>query len=491
MPADYEPCQYSQCVGGALAQAHMPKPPVNLKAFNPQLMAFAAFIWWIVPALSQDIRINEILAANNTIAPDNVDFDDYSDWIELHNVTASPIELSSYFLTDDLENPLKWRIPEGASIAANGYFVVRADGFDAAPDQSYTREFAPWDSFQTRRFHSNFKLGSNGESIGLYRIDSPIQSNTLLPLGVVWKYLDQGNDPGAGWADPDFDDNGWLSGAAKLGYGEGDEATVVSYGPSSSKKYPTTYFRTSFNVVNPANLAGVSCRALVDDGALIYLNGVEVARLRMPAGDIDYLTFASDSASEDDFDAIVISPDQFRAGNNVLAVEVHQRRADSSDLAFDLELVVDEVNGSPVLVDSVSFGAQVDDVSYGRIQLAGTTSVAIASGSIWKYRDTGTDPGESWADPDFDDLGWASGAAKLGYGDDDEQTTLDYGPSRNNKYPATYFRSTFNVIDPAQLARVECRAIIDDGAVFYLNGTEIHRIRMPSGAVNYLSFADV
>jgi hypothetical protein len=452
-------------------------------------MALATVIGWAVPAFSQEIHINEILAANNTISPDNVDFDDYSDWIELHNNTASPVDLSSYFLTDDLGQPLKWRISAGAFIAANGYFIVRADGFDAVPGQVYTREFAPWDTFQTRRFHASFKLGSSGEVIGLYRISSPIQSNSLLPLGSVWKYLDKGTAPGEGWADPDFDDHAWLSGAAELGYGEGDEATVVSYGPSSSKKYPATYFRTSFNVTNPANLAGVRCRALVDDGAVVYLNGIEIVRLRMPAGDIDYLSFASASASEDDFDTIVISSDQLRAGNNVLAVEVHQRTAGSSDLGFDIELIVDEVNGSPTLIDSVSFGAQVDDVSYGRIQFPGTTSVAIASGSTWKYRDTGADPGENWAGPDFDDSAWSSGVAKLGYGDDDEQTTLDYGPSGNNKYPATYFRSTFNVIDPAQLESVECRAIIDDGAVFYLNGTEIRRIRMPSGAVDHLTFA--
>ncbi len=241
--ADDEPCQYSQGVSGVAAESAYPTPFVILKLFHLQLMTLAAVIWWAAPAFSQDIRINEILAANNTIFPDNVDFDDYSDWIELHNITSSPVELSSYFLTDDLEQPLKWKIPEGASIAANGYFIARADGFDAAPGQSYTREFAPWDSFQTRRFHASFKLGGAGETIGLYRMNSPVQSNSLLPLGSVWKYLDKGTDPGAGWTDPDFDDHAWLSGAAKLGYGEGDEATVVSYGLSSSRKYATTHFR--------------------------------------------------------------------------------------------------------------------------------------------------------------------------------------------------------------------------------------------------------
>jgi len=51
-----------------------------------------------------------------------------------------------------------------------------------------------------------------------------------------------------------LDDSSWAQGNAQLGYGDGDEATVVSFGPNASTKYRTTYFRRSITVANPANL---------------------------------------------------------------------------------------------------------------------------------------------------------------------------------------------------------------------------------------------
>src|ERR1041385_3854029 len=66
-----------------------------------------------------------------------------------------------------------------------------------------------------------------------------------------WRYLDDGSDPGASWKDPSFDDERWLRGKARLGYGGDGEATVVRFGPDPRKKYITTYFRASFDLQNP------------------------------------------------------------------------------------------------------------------------------------------------------------------------------------------------------------------------------------------------
>src|SRR5436189_3817 len=79
------------------------------------------------------------------------------------------------------------------------------------------------------------------------------QSSALVPAGSVWRYLDNGSDQGAAWRLPGFNDAGWASGLAQLGYGDGDEATVVGYGGNASAKYITTYFRRTFSVTNPAN----------------------------------------------------------------------------------------------------------------------------------------------------------------------------------------------------------------------------------------------
>ena len=119
------------------------------------------------------------------------------------------------------------------------------------------------------------------------------QQSVLVPTGAVWKYLDTGADQGTAWRARSFDDAGWKSGAAELGYGDSDEATLVGYGPNSSAKYTTTYFRRAFSVSDPSAYGGLTLRVLRDDGAVVYLNGTEVFRTNMPAGTVTASTFAS------------------------------------------------------------------------------------------------------------------------------------------------------------------------------------------------------
>jgi hypothetical protein len=162
-------------------------------------------------------------------------------------------------------------------------------------------------------------------------------SNTLVPQGATWKYLDDGSDQGTSWTSLDFDDSAWASGPAQLGYGDGDEATVVGYGPDPENKHITTYFRHTFTATAPSALR---LRLLRDDGAVVYVNGTEVFRTNMPGATIGHQTLASDCVfdEEDTFHEITVSADHVLRGTNVVAVEVHQCRPASSDLSFDLEL---------------------------------------------------------------------------------------------------------------------------------------------------------
>ena len=164
----------------------------------------------------------------------------------------------------------------------------------------------------------------------------------LVPTGAVWRYLDNGSNQGTAWRAPTFNDGAWASGPAQLGYGDGGEATVVRFGPSASNKYITTYFRRAFTVVDRTAFSALTLRLLRDDGAVVYLNGVEVFRSNMPAGTIGYRTLASTAiggAAENTFVSATLSAGGLVNGANVLAVEVHQSSASSSDLSFDLELI--------------------------------------------------------------------------------------------------------------------------------------------------------
>ncbi len=126
-----------------------------------------------------------------------------------------------------------------------------------------------------------------------------------------------------------------------MGYGDGDEATTVSYGPDPNHKYVTTYFRHHFSVPDPSSFGGLLVRLLRDDGAVVYLNGAEVCRSNMPSVPINYQTLASSAVSgagEYTFYDYPVDPALLETGGNVLAVEVHQSGVTSSDLSFDLEL---------------------------------------------------------------------------------------------------------------------------------------------------------
>ena len=344
----------------ASAPACLMKCPITLLLF---ILVSAC-----LPALGQSVHINEVLAVNVTQGADNTDFDDFSDWIELANPGDVIASLDGYYLSDDPEQPLKWSLPMGTEIPPNGYLVLRADGFDTASGQTFNRLFAPWGRFKTRSDHTNFKLAEKGESVSLSRVDSSqFDELTLLPLESIWRYLDNGGDPGAEWIEPGFDDSAWASGRAQLGYGEDDQTTTIGFGDNDNDKFPATYFRTAIEVVSPESLTNIELRLLADDGAIVFVNGEEIARFRMQPGDVDYRSYAAGRSSEGNFDVVSLTPDQLREGSNSVAVEVHQVSGRSSDLSFDMELLGNRIPDEIEQLDVVSFGRQQADVSYGRL----------------------------------------------------------------------------------------------------------------------------
>jgi hypothetical protein len=156
-----------------------------------------------------------------------------------------------------------------------------------------------------------------------------------LSAASTWSYLDTGTKPATGWTQNGFDASAWKSGAAQLGYGDGDEATVVSYGPDPTHKYITTYFRTTFTA--RAIPSALTLGLLDDDGAVAYINGVEVARDNMPTGVITAATRASSDktgAAESTVNYFSIPPSSVQVGVNTIAVEVHQITFTSPDLSF-------------------------------------------------------------------------------------------------------------------------------------------------------------
>ncbi|MFV1981588.1 MAG: alkaline phosphatase D family protein, partial [Rhodothermia bacterium] len=191
-----------------------------------------------------------------------------------------------------------------------------------------------------------------------YNVDDPITfrqsflagGDHLVRKGASWRYTDDGKLPSADWASPNYIDTGWKSGRAQLGYGdvpagktEIDVATEIEFGFQPLFKNITYYFRTFFEISNKEDIKSLVANILVDDGAVVYLNGFEVLRRNMPAGIIEPETLA-ESAIEGADEATFFPADLSAAvgslfnGTNVLAVEVHQVAASSPDVSLDVEL---------------------------------------------------------------------------------------------------------------------------------------------------------
>ncbi|HTG44810.1 MAG TPA: Ig-like domain-containing protein, partial [Verrucomicrobiae bacterium] len=95
-------------------------------------------------------------------------------------------------------------------------------------------------------------------------------TNILVRSGSDWRFLDDGSDQGTAWKEENFADRAWKIGKAELGYGDGDERTVLGFGPSSGDKYVTYYFRQAFSVEDAARIQALNINLLRDDGAIVY-----------------------------------------------------------------------------------------------------------------------------------------------------------------------------------------------------------------------------
>jgi hypothetical protein len=188
----------------------------------------------------------------------------------------------------------------------------------------------------------------------------------FIEQGSMWAYLDDGSDQSSTWSQPGFVDSSWLVKPAQFGYGEADEATVVSFGPDENNKTITTYFRREFEVADPATLEKLYLDLLRDDGAVVYVNGQEVLRSNMAPGSVDYDTRALLKASgtnEATFFRYAIEPSVLVSGTNLVAVELHQYDPTSSDASFDLQLTGTLIGSSLNSTVTIDFDAEVDPAS--------------------------------------------------------------------------------------------------------------------------------
>ena len=177
----------------------------------------------------------------------------------------------------------------------------------------------------------------------IYTFEPPpsVLTTSLTLVGLdssSWQVNASGTDLGTAWLDQTYDDSQspWTSGMGLFGYTPQSGAYPAIQTPLSSGPN-TYYFRTHFNwSYETENIAFVVTNYL-SDGAVYYLNGAEVRRVRMPAGSISYSSNASETNSPVGHADILSFPgNALLLGDNILEVGTHQAPASADDMVFGL-----------------------------------------------------------------------------------------------------------------------------------------------------------
>jgi hypothetical protein len=189
----------------------------------------------------------------------------------------------------------------------------------------------------------------------------PTFASTVITYGEDWKYFlgtNEASTPANAWRVKSFSDAAWQSGVAPIGYANPAnseaEANLITLLPSSSDGgYLSVFLRKSFSVSNPAAVGALTLNVNVDDGFIVWLNGVPMGRYNMPEGEPTRSTPPL-SAIEPTLATISITNNlasALVAGENVLAIQVFNAGSTSSDLFFDASLESDVDEKAPVVID--------------------------------------------------------------------------------------------------------------------------------------------
>jgi hypothetical protein len=408
---------------------------------------------WVVNTALPTVRLNEVMARNDSAVSH---FGTFPDMIELFNEGGSTVTLTGMRLTDDPANPGKYTFPATTTLAAGAYLILYADSA-VNPGQ-----------------HTDFTLGANGD--GLFLFNTVASGGALLDsvsFGQQAPNLSIGRFGTTGdWAlaQPSF---GATNVVQSLGNARGlklNEWLAASVPPSTED---------FIELYNPDPLPVAMGGMYLTDEPLGAPALHRVADLSFVAGG-GYLVFIADGSAG-------AGPDHVNFG---LAAEQGQIGLMAADL-------------SPI--DCVVYGPQRTDVSTGRcpngsgtvgaqnFTTAGLpnscavppppaqTVTLLPVNQTWTYNTNGVLPAVDWMVPGYNDSGWnGSGPAMLGRVANTVPEPVSTPLAQNNNIYTYYFRTHFNVPANANYTSLVLSNLIDDGGVFYINGVEVGRIRLPA-----------
>jgi spore coat protein CotH len=281
-------------------------------------------------AAATDMRLNEVMSNNTATLADEAG--DYDPWVEIHNLGPGTLSTGTFYLTDDQTNPTKFVLPS-SSLADGGFLTVWLDGESAEGDN-----------------HASFRLSTSGGTLYLYYKTATAASATLID-SVEYPELNAGRsyirlgDSGSNWAQT---------------LTPTPSATNPTTGISSSTE-PVVLYINEFMASNKTTLVNPDDTSAYDDWIEIYNPGTS---------DVDmggmYLTDNLSNPTKWQIPSGVVIP----AGGYLLFWADEKTTLGSLHAGFKLSADGEEIglymSDGSTAIDTLSFGAQTADVSYGR-----------------------------------------------------------------------------------------------------------------------------
>lgn len=315
------------------------------------------------------------VAVINEFNPKPEDTHELEEFIELHNPGDAALDLTGWSLSDAVTFPF----PNGTILPAGGYVVVAMNpaalqarfgvtavgawsgklnstgenivlknGSGVIQDSVNYKFGFPWpckidgEGSSAELVHPGLDndKGSSWRSSGTTVSD--LAPTTYIPVSTTgWKYLKATAEPTpapATWRAAAFDDSGWEGSQAPFGYGDPEISTPFT-DMAGAGGYAGAYFRKTFNLSAGGIPQSLHLRLNVDDGCVVWINGVEVKRRNVPAGQLAYNSFSSSNVEQAWEDLIIENAGAFLvAGTNVVAVHALNSSLSSGDFFFNLEL---------------------------------------------------------------------------------------------------------------------------------------------------------
>lgn len=343
------------------------------RALFTQICLFAVASFCCFAASMESLRAAGA-AVINEFHYNSADEASLEEFIELHNPGDAPYDLTGH----SLANAVTFSFPAGASIPAGGYVVIAEDPATIQSKFGITGVLGPWSG----------KLSSSGEKIELRNAAGTKINSVDYKAGFPWPTMANGGGPSAelinpgldnslgsswrsavarpgvsyvteqadgwryykgvtkaptsdaSWRATGYNDNvtGWATGKAGFGYGNNYDGINTSLTSMYYSGYTTVYLRKTFTLSSGAIPTSLRLRVRVDDGCVVWINGTEVGRFHVPAGELPYNATAYNHDRESEEVILSNTGSYLQVGPNVVAVQALNTSKTSSDFSFDMAL---------------------------------------------------------------------------------------------------------------------------------------------------------